>query len=327
MSEAYVPLPEPGAGPPGALAGPARPAARPGPVDPGRRRRADAALVVAAFFFGTTFLVVQDAVDDASPVGFIAVRFLLGAGVLAAAARLRGRPGTPGELRHGMIAGLALLAGYVLQTVGLQYTTAATSAFVTYLLVVFVPLLAWVALRRRPHWLTAAGVVLAVAGMALLTGGGDTGFGRGEVLTLGCAVAFAVHILVLGETAGRHDPVRLTCVQLLTVGLACLGPAAVTGGLAMPASALAAAAFTGVFATALAFLLMVGAQQVVSPARAALVLLLEPVFAALLGWATGDPFTAGAAAGGALVVAAVVVAEVVPASLADRATRRAAVRD
>ena len=81
------------------------------------------------------------------------------------------------------------------------------------------------------------------------------------------------------------------------------------------------------FATALAFLLMVGAQQVVSPARAALVLLLEPVFAALLGWATGDPFTAAAAAGGALVVAAVVVAEVVPAALADRASRRAAVRD
>lgn len=94
-----------------------------------------------------------------------------------------------------------------------------------------------------------------------------------------------------------------------------------TGGLAMPASALAAAAFTGVFATAVAFLAMVAAQQVVSPARAALVLLLEPVFAALLGWVVGDGLTATAVAGGALVVAAVVVAEVVPAALSDRARR------
>jgi drug/metabolite transporter (DMT)-like permease len=290
----------------------------------GDRRRADAALVVAAFFFGTTFLVVQGAVDDASPVGFLAVRFLLGAAALAVVARRR--PSTPREGRHGVVAGLALLVGYVLQTVGLQYTSAATSAFLTYLLVVFVPLQAWAFLGRRPHALTGAGVVLAVAGLALLTGGGGTGLGRGEALTLGCAVAFAAHIVVLGEVAERHDPVRLTCIQLFTVGVACLVPAAATGGLAMPAGAVAAAAFTGVFATALAFLAMVGAQRVVSPARAALVLLLEPVFAALLGWVTGDELTAGAVAGGALVVAAVVVAEVVPAVLADR-ERRDRLRD
>jgi drug/metabolite transporter (DMT)-like permease len=310
VSEAFpLPEPHPAATAPGAG------------VEARLRRRADLALVVAAFFFGTTFLVVQDAVDEASPVGFLAVRFLLGGAVLALVAWRQHRPGTPGEVRHGVVAGLALLAGYVLQTVGLQYTSAATSAFLTYLLVVVVPLLSWVVLGRRPHPLTALGVVLAVAGLALLTGGGGTGFGRGEALTLGCAVAFAVHIVILGEVAGRHDPVRFTCVQLLTVGVACLGPAAVTGGLDLSRDACVAAAFTGVFATALAFLAMVWAQQVVSPARAALVLLLEPVFAALLGWLTGDGLSATAMVGGALVVAAVVVAEVVPAALAERAAR------
>lgn len=301
MSEAFLPYPQP-----------------PGPeaADRRARRRADLALVVAAFFFGTTFLVVQDAVAEVSPLGFLAVRFLLGGAVLAVAARRR--PGTPGELRHGVIAGTALLAGYVLQTVGLQYTTAATSAFVTYLLVVIVPLLGWAVLGRRPHPLTALGVVLAVAGLALLTGGAGTGLGRGELLTLGCAVAFAAHMVILGEVAGRHDPVRLTCVQLFTVGVACLVPAAVTGGLTLTRDALLAAAFTGVFATALAFLAMVGAQRVVSPARAALILLLEPVFAALMSWVTGDGLPATAVAGGALVVAAVLVAEVLPVALADR---------
>src|SRR5918993_574156 len=186
------------------------------------------------------------------------------------------------------------------------------------MLVVVVPLTGWVALRRRPHPLTGLGVLLAVAGLALLTGGGGTGFGRGEALTRVCAVAFAVHIVILGEVAARHDPVRLTCVQLVTVGAVCLVPAAVTGGLALPASAVGAAVFTGVFATAVAFLAMVAAQRVVSPARAALVLLLEPVFAALLDWLTGAPVGASTAAGGALILVAVVVAEVLPDALATR---------
>jgi drug/metabolite transporter (DMT)-like permease len=298
MSEAAVPYP-----------GPA-------PALTGARWKADLALVVAAFFFGTTFLVVQDAVEDAEPVPFLAVRFLIGGAVLAVLGR--GRPSTPRELRHGVAAGVALLVGYVVQTVGLQYTSPSTSAFITYLLVVFVPLLSLIVLRRRPHPLTLVGLALAVAGLVLLTGGADTSFGRGEVLTLACAVAFAAHIVILGETAGRHDAVRLTCVQVATVGLACLGASAVTGGLQLGAGALWAAAFTGVFATALAFFAMVWAQRIVSPSRAALILLLEPVFAALLARVTGDELTGSALAGGALILSAVVVAEVLPPWLTGR---------
>ena len=301
MSEAAVPLPGP------------EPA---GPPPPGARWRADVALVVAAFFFGTTFLVVQDAVEDADPVPFLAVRFLIGGAVLAVLAR--GRPGTPLEMRHGLAAGALLLIGYVLQTVGLQYTSPSTSAFITYLLVVFVPLISLVALRRRPHPLTLVGLLLAVAGLVLLTGGADMSIGRGEVLTLGCAVAFAAHIVLLGETAARHDPIRLTCIQVSAVGVACLAASLVSGGLRMSWAAVGAAAFTGVFATALAFFAMVWAQRVVSPSRAALILLLEPVFAAVLAWATGDGLTASAAAGGVLILAAVVVAEVLPPALAAR---------
>jgi drug/metabolite transporter (DMT)-like permease len=272
--------------------------------------------VVAAFFFGTTFVVVQDAVADADPVPFLAVRFLIAGAALGLLARRR--RGTPRELRHGIAGGAALLAGYLFQTVGLQYTSSSTSAFITYLLVVFVPVITFVALGRRPHPLTLVGLVLAVAGLVLLTGGPDVALGRGEVLTLGCAVAFAAHIVILGETAERHDAIRLTCVQVTTVGLACLAAGVVTGGLAMPASAWAAAAFTGLFATALAFFAMAWAQRVVSPTRAALILLLEPVFAALLGWATGDEMTTATLAGGALILVAVAVAEVLPPALARR---------
>jgi drug/metabolite transporter (DMT)-like permease len=284
------------------------------------RWQADAALVVAAFFFGTTFLVVQDAVKRIDPLPFLSIRFLIGAAALGLVAHRRPAPRTAGQ-----VTGLPGTAGYVLQTVGLQYTTAATSAFITYMLVVFVPFISFATTRHAPHPLTLVGVVLAVAGLVLLTGGADTGFGRGEVLTLGCALAFAAHLVFLGGIAPRHDPVRLTTVQLTTVGAACLVPAVVQGGFGLDGGALAAAAFTGVFATAVAFLAMVWAQRVVSPSRAAIILLLEPVFAALLSALVDEPLTAAVVAGGGLILIAVLLAEVVAPTLAGRTTD--AVRD
>ena len=156
-----------------------------------------------------------------APVGFLAARFLLGGAVLAVVARRR--PGGAARATPRRRGRARPPVGYICQTVGLQYTTAATSAFLTYLLVVVVPLAGWVALGRRPHPLTAVGVALAVAGLRPAhRRAAAPGIGRGEVLTLGCAVAFAVHIVILGEVASRHDAVRLTCIQLATVGRRCL---------------------------------------------------------------------------------------------------------
>jgi drug/metabolite transporter (DMT)-like permease len=296
------------------------PSRAPLPASRGKQWEASVALVVAAFFFGTTFVVVQDAIEEAKPLAFLAVRFLVAAAVLGVVARRR--PASHHEVRHGVIAGLALLGGYVFQTIGLQYTTPATSAFITYLLVAFVPILAFVLLRRRSHPATLVGIVLALGGLVLLTSNGEGGpsLGKGEVLTLGCAVMFALHIVIVGETAQRHDPVRFTFVQLTTVGAVCAGWCLLSGNAADLAigDAVWAAMFTGVFATAVAFLAMVWAQQVVTPSRAALILLMEPVFAAFLGWVTGDRLTWMQACGSALILLAVIVSEVVPKLLTGR---------
>jgi drug/metabolite transporter (DMT)-like permease len=188
------------------------------------------------------------------------------------------------------------------------------------MLVVFVPVLALVLLRRRPHPVTLAGIAVAVVGLVLLTdpGGEGTGFGRGELLTLGCAVAFAAHVVILGETAHRHDPVRLAAIQVAVVGGGCLLPGAALGGYRFTAVALVAAVATALFATAAAFVLQVRGQATVPPARAALLLLLEPVFAALLASATGDPLRAVQLAGATLILVAVVFSEVAPDWLARR---------
>lgn len=292
-------------------------------------RGGDLALVLAAMCFGSTFIVVQEAVERVEPVPFLAVRFLIGAAALWPLARRR--PATPGELRDGALAGTALLAGYVLQTVGLQYTSSATSAFITYLLVVFVPILGLVVLRVLPHPATVVGIAMAIVGLVLLTdpgGGGDTGgFGRGEVLTLGCAVAFAAHVVVLGRTAHRHDPVRMATIQVAVVGMACAPPGLWLGGYAFPAGALTAAVATAVVATAVAFVLQVRGQRTVPPSRAALLLLLEPVFAALLAAARGEALRPVQLAGAAVIVGAVATSEIVPGWLDQRVrTREASAR-
>jgi drug/metabolite transporter (DMT)-like permease len=302
-------VPAGNAGDAGAVAGPGG-GARPRPeTAAGRAGTATLALVVAAFLFGSTFLVVQDAVETASVPAFLAVRFLFGAAVLWPLARRRSA--TPGEARHGALAGACLLAGFVLQTLGLEHTTSSSSAFITYLLVVFVPLITSVLARTWPEPAVTAGVVLAVLGLVLLAGGVHA-VGGGELLTLGCALAFALHIVVLGRTAARHDAIRLTCWQLVTVGAACLLPGLASGGYGFRASVWLAAAFCGVGATAVAFACMVWAQRVVSEARAAIVLLLEPVFAAVLGAISGERFGPARLTGAALILGAVLVSELAP---------------
>jgi drug/metabolite transporter (DMT)-like permease len=278
-----------------------------------------AAVLVAAVLFGTTFVVVRDAVAEVAVVPFLAVRFLVGAAVLApfalaprhvgAGADAGVVPADAGVARAGVVCGLVLLAGYLFQTVGLQYTTAPVSAFVTYLLVVIVPLISSVVLRRPPGRATLTGVVVAAVGLLLLTGEG-AGLGRGELLTLGCAVAFAVHIVLLAELAPRHDTVRLTAVQLLVVGTLCVVPGAFLGGYAFPREAWLAAAFTGAAASALAFSLQVWGQRRVGPTRTSLLLMLEPVAAAALGHVTGEPLGVRGLGGGLLILAGIAAAEV-----------------
>lgn len=270
---------------------------------------ADLALAGAAALFGSTFLVMQNAVETVEPVPFIVARFGLGALLLLPLARRRGRP-TPGLFGAGAAAGTALAIGYVFQTVGLQYVSSSVSAFLTYLLVVLVPLISAVVLRRVPSRSTALGIAFAVAGLALLTGGGSSaGLGRGELFTLCCALAFAVHILVLARVAPRHDVVQLNLVQFSVLVVLLAGPGLLDGGYRFSGSVWLAVFWTGAVTSALAFGLQVWGQRRMSASRAALVLMLEPVFAAVLGYVDGDRLGVAGLVGAVLILVGIVVSE------------------
>ena len=263
-------------------------------------------MLLAGVLFGSTFEAMQGAVETAEPVPFLAVRFLFAAAMLAPfAAR---RPPSPGVTRAGLWCGAVLLVGYVAQTVGVQYTTTTASAFITYLLVVFVPLIAWVVLRKPPAASTTVGLAIALVGLVLLSGGG-LALGRGEAFTLVCAIAFAVHVILLSEFAPRFDVVRLNTVQLGIVGAACVVPGWFLGGYDLTARAWLAALYTAAAASALAFFLQVAGQQHVGSSRTALLLMTEPVAAAAIGYAVGERLSATRLAGAALILAGIVVAE------------------
>lgn len=276
----------------------------------GSQRKGELAIVAAALLFGTTFVVMKSAVETAEPVPFISARFMIAAAVLAPIA-LRRRP-TPGLLRDSAWAATALGAGYVFQTVGLQYTTGSVSAFVTYLFVVIVPVMSALFLKHLPGPATVAGLVVATVGLVLLTGGAGS-FGRGELLTLGCAFAFAAHVVILSVVSPRHDTWQLTALQLGLVGAALVIPGIVTGGFAFGRAAWLAAAYTAVAASAGALGLQTWGQKLIGPTRTSLLLMIEPVSAAFLGYLVGDRLGAGGVVGALLILAGIAIAEFLPA--------------
>ena len=279
-----------------------------------RRYAAEGALVLAAFFFGTTFPLVQDALEDVTPFAYLVLRFAIAVLVLAPFAILIAR--RRGEVRRdlirvGVVAGLLLFGGYATQTVGLQYTTPSTSAFLTGLFVIFTPFVAAVVARAWPTRRVVGSALLAAFGLYLLTGA-DLAFGRGEVLTLACALIFAVWIVYQGAYATRIHPIPFTTLQMATLVLVGIPAMAAQGVGELSATAWFAIVFTGIACSAIALSLQLWGQQRIPAARAALILLLEPVFAGLISYLDGERMGAVEVVGAGVILAAIVLAELGP---------------
>jgi drug/metabolite transporter (DMT)-like permease len=275
---------------------------------------AEGALVLAAFFFGVTFVLVQDAIEDITPTGYITLRFLIGTAALAPFAyRIARRRHEPTGLlwSAGTIAGLLLFAGYITQTVGLQYTESSTSAFITGLYAVFTPIVEAVVRRRLPPMAVCVGIVIATLGLFMLTGA-EFALGRGELLTLACALSFAVWIVYQGTYANRLDTIPFTTVQMGVLALVSIPPTAVTGIGELTGLAVFAAAFTGIACSSGALSLQLYGQRRVSPSRAALILLMEPVFAGVAAYVSGERLGAMKLAGAMVILVGIAIAELAP---------------
>ena len=276
---------------------------------------ADLSLLLVTAVWGATFVMVKDAVASTGPLTFVALRFVLAAAVLApVVAGSRIRPS--GQLVVGGAAvGFLLFAGYALQTAGLQFTSASKAGFITGLSVVIVPLLLASVLGRPPARATTGGVALATTGLALLSLGAELSFAPGALLVLGCALAFALHILAVGHFAPTVPALGLTFGQIAaaavytTVG-ALIFERPTPGELW---AVLPAAAFTGLFATIAAFYLQTQAQRFTTPTHTALIFSMEPVFAALFAFLlAGERLGARELTGCGLILGGMLVAQLAP---------------
>ncbi len=245
-------------------------------------------LALASAVWGWTFVLVKDALGEMGPLGFLAVRFGVAAALCVPVSLTRDGAWARRTWAWGGALGLALFGGYALQTWGLVYTTAQKSGLITGLSVVLVPVWAW-AFGGRPDPRTWLGVGLAGVGVALLALGGEGlagGAWLGDLLTVGCAAAFAFHLVLVDRYAKAADPQALLLPQVLLVALLSLAGGAATGELALPASSQGwiAVGVTAALATVGAFGLVLWAGRRVSAPWMGLVLATEPMFAALFGW-------------------------------------------
>ncbi|MBU0511397.1 MAG: DMT family transporter [Chloroflexi bacterium] len=256
------------------------------PIALGSPLAANLMLLTAAFAWGATFVFIKSALGQIGPFTFLAFRFWIAFAVLAIFLRKRLRQGGCHLWRDGAILGGILCAAYAFQTIGLRSTTATRAGFVTGLFVVIVPLLSAFLLRQMPPPSAWLAVFLAVSGLALISLPIDPSLAPGDGLMLLCALMVAVHILLVGQQAHRHDPLALGTVQIGTMALFSGVGAVLTEPLPVTLSFTTwiAILFTALPATALAVPLQMVAQRRVTPHQAALLLTLEPVFAALTAY-------------------------------------------
>src|SRR5881275_1075376 len=280
-------------------------------------------LLAVCVIWGSTFVVVKDAIERMPVMDFLAWRFAIAALAMAVLRPRAVRALSPAARRHGVILGFALAAGYVAQTFGLERTPATVSGFITGLFVVFTPLCSGLLLHRRVDKMAWVAVGVATCGLALLSLRGLS-VGTGEAITLLCAVSFALHIVGLGEWSTPADAYGLAVVQLSTVAVVSIVIAA-PSSLAPPpdAGAWGAILLTSLAATAFGFFGQTWAQAHLLPTRAAVVMTMEPVFAGVFGVAVGgDVLTARTVVGALLVLAAMYLVELGPRQSADATIER-----
>lgn len=271
------------------------------------------ALVGVTATWGSTFFLIKGLLERVPVLDFLAVRFAIATVALLVIAPKAVARLSPRARRHGVLLGLVYGVAQILQTTGLQHTDASVSGFVTGMYVVCTPLLGALLLRQQVGAATWVAVLLATGGLAVLSLRG-LAVGYGEALTFAAAVLYAVHILGLGAWSTARDAFGLTVLQMAVITAVCC-LATVTDGVQLPTTSTdwAALVYMALIAGALAILAQTWAQAHLAPTRAAIVMTMEPVFAALFAvWFGDELLTAKMLLGGGLVLSAMYLVELGP---------------
>ncbi len=276
----------------------------------GKKRLADIGLVYCAAVWGSTFFIVKGALNSVDPVALVGLRFLIAALLMLPFAVRHAKLNS--WLKQGFVLALIHAALYLTQTLGLVYTSASNSGFITGLFIIFIPLLMFFLRGEKPGPLQGVSAGLAILGLWLLTGG-TGGLNRGDLLTLVAAATYAAHVVFTDKyTKAGADPLMLAFHQFWIIAIISFVLVWVTG---RPLTVSATGTwwvigFLAVFPTLTAFYVQALAQKESAPFRVGLIFTLEPVFAAAFAWTIGgESFLPAKAIGGALIVAGMLSGE------------------
>lgn len=255
------------------------------------RLKADLSLLLVSLIWGSAFVAQRIAGQMGSVYWFNAARYLLAAVVvLPFAVKGNGRPAQSDDISRDqykwmLVAGFVLFLGSALQQLGMLYTTAGNAGFITSLYVVLVPIVLFLLWREKVHWVSVVAVVLAGVGAFFLSTGGRFELRAGDVIELGGALFWTLHVIVLGKYASRFEPMSFSVGQLAVCGVLNAGVGLFAEQLIpLNLSLLGAIAYTAFFSLGLCYTLQVWAQRHTPPSDAALLLSLESVFAVISGW-------------------------------------------
>lgn len=274
---------------------------------------ATAALLSVTACWGSTFFLIRDLLDRIPTVDFLALRFSIAAVLLLVVAPKALLRLSPAIRRQAMVLGALYGVAQILQTAGLAHTPASVSGFITGMYVVATPLFAAVLLHNRITRTTWLAVLLAFCGLAVLSLDGLS-IGYGEAITFLAALLYALHIVGLGAWSNARDALGMSILQVVVVAVICL-VASAPHGIVLPDTGRdwLSVVYMAVFPAALALLAQTWAQAHLTATRAAIVMSMEPVFAALFAVLFGgESLTLRMLTGGVLVLAAMLIVEIGP---------------
>lgn len=253
-------------------------------------------LLLATVIWGSAFVAQSVGMDHVGPYTFQAIRCAMAAIGLVPVIAIFDAGKKDGKnfisrfadkklWMAGVLAGIPLCFAANLQQIGILYTDAGKSAFLTAMYIIFVPLIG-IFLKRRPSPMIPVCVLLAAIGLYFLSCAGVSGINIGDICLLLCALAFAVQITVIDRFAQIVDPLRLNCIQ---AGVCAAGSALVmlfteTPTLDGIAGSWWPMCYAGFLSMGVAYSLQIIGQKHLDPAPASLIMSLESVFAALSGW-------------------------------------------
>lgn len=288
----------------------------------------EGALLLNTIIWGGTFALIKNALTDISPLLFLGIRFLLAAAILFPFIFNILRKTDKNTFIAGSILGLFYFLGFATQTIGLNYTTATKSGFITGTFVVIIPILQIIIEKKKPKWYNVVSIILVMIGLIFLSSSGEnlfqflnelgSDFNIGDFLTLICSVLFAFQVVYVDVFTKKYDYMPMVFIQLLITGLGgFLGSFILSSSglevvkITLNSSVIFALIYTSVFASIIATILQLKFQKVVSPTKAGIIYSFEPIMAAILAFfIVGEKISKFGMFGGVFIVIGLLLSEI-----------------